>query len=507
MSTSWSYRVLVGDPGVTDVLDWETTSDERTGTPDLTTGGVPGLVLDGLTLARRLPEDEPWPCQPNPTVLTFQVAALTATELAQALRLGVPVAYRLGQLDDADDYQLCEAFAGYISDVQLEARDGHTVATVTAMEWWAALAEVIIGDEPWPLEAAQNRLNTVATEVFQNAPELPYEWDYAPGHAPAAGQHLALAAADVDARPALDVILEILRCWALGAIVNPRDGTISRYQLRTVTAATELDWTEGWNAVPGAESFHNTLIPLSWELVARTVAPNNMPPALLGEVSPGVWGVLMDPLTTDDSTAVHGDAVELSMRWARRIGQIPNTAVVVVPFAGYTAGQGRYTLRWSLPQAERKPRVRIKREVPIEFSTPDDATYMSGVDAAFLLAFLLIPNTMNRATAWGTDELVWRASMEDGYWPWPFKLGELLTVTDVDPDTHPTSSAWVHGQLDGYTMRITDGMPVVTFTTRPQLRDTIHPEALELANVPAGLTLAELDPTMTLHDLRLLRNP
>jgi hypothetical protein len=515
---AWSYRLAVGRPDGTGevVLDWETTSYTRTGTPDLTTGSSPGLVLDGVQLVRSLPEDEPWPCQPNPTVLSFQVAAPTASELATALVAGAPVAYRIGQ--DADSiltepvgewWTLADWFTGYVTDVTIEARGGHSVASVTALEWPAALGEVIIGATPWPMEAAATRVGRVMAEVRDTAPELPYEWWYRDGDSPPASYHVGLAAADVDHRTALDVLLEVLRAWVLGTTLDPRDGTFARYRVAARHGTnTEVGnaLAAGWNG-SDPSGFLDLLTIQGWELQAETVAPDTRPPALFGEVSPGVWGVVMSPLMGwPVASTVPGGEVELPAKWSQRIGGIPNTAVVVVPFTGYTAGQGRYTFRWALPQAQRKPRVRIKREAPIEFSVADDSEYQDGVSATFRLAFLLVPDTINPHTSWGTDELVWRAQGA-AYLGWPFQLGALVTVTDVDPAAHPAGTPWIHGQLASYTVRITDGHPVVTFATRAQLRDSIDPAVLQLANIPAGVTLAELDPALTLHDLRLLRNP
>lgn len=498
MSTAWSYRLAVGTPGGTP-LDWETTSEDPKPI-DYTTGGVAGLVLDGATLTRRLPEAEPWPCQPDPAVLVFQVAGETATELAAQLVKGAPVAYRIGQWSTS--WVLADWFTGYITEVTLDARDGYTVANVTAVDWVASLAEVVIGAEVWPIESAQDRINRVIDLVYAQAPELMPTWDYAgPDDIPVLGNHVGLASRDVDARTALDVILEVLSCWVTGyTTTEPYSwGGYGRYQWVAYHADWSDDVTAGWG---GAGTFTNLLRLDGWRARSRTVADAQLPPAVFADTGHG-WGVVMSP--TSDTPVLDAGAVELPVRWSQRIGDIPNVSVVVVNFAGYTAGQDKYTIRWQWPYAERKPRVKIKRDVPIEMSVAPDAVYMSGVDAGFKLAFLLIPDTTNPTNSWATDDLTWTPAHEDGYRQWPFSLGENLTVTDVDPDAHPATTPWVHGQLDGYTVKVTDGFPVVAFTTRPQLRDSIHPDVITLGDLPAGVTLAELDPALTLHDTRLLR--
>lgn len=502
MSWRWEYRVAVSSPD--GVLDWTVHSDDPKPTEFLT-GATPGLLLDGLKLVRKLPEDEPWPCQPSATTLTFQVAAATAAELSAQLVKGAPVAFRIGQLV-VSTWALADWFTGYISNVELESRGGYTVAMVTCLDWITQLGEVVIGDEPWPLEGAQDRISRVFTEVAEHAPELPAGWDYeTPADAPAAGWHVGMAAVDVDARPALEVLLEVLGCWATGTSTNPSAPDLGRYQLVAYHADWSNDVAAGWLG-PGV--FTDLLTLDGFRLRDRTAAPNSIPPALFQLVGTK-WGVVMSPMGGPTATPnMPAASIELPVRWNQRIGDIPNTAVVVSHFVGYAAGQEKYTLRWALPQAERRPRVRIARTVPLEFSTTEDATYQSGVDAVFKLAMLLIPNTINPRTSWVTDELTWRADMETAHRPWPFVLGSLITITGVDPHAHPADTAWIHGQLSAYTATITDGLPVVDFTLRPQLRDTTSAYAFTLGDFGAtNPKLNNLDPKLTLHDLRLLRSP
>lgn len=504
MTARWEYRVAVAAP-TGPPLDWVTYSDDPKPTT-FTTRGVSGLLLDGLKLVRKLPEDEPWPCQPTPATFNFQVAAATASELGASVLKGAAVAGRIGQDSSGlgGGWVLAELFTGSITSVALQARDGYTVATVTALGWIATLGEVIIGDDPWPLEAAQNRINRVMEQVAEHAPELPSSWDYA-GAGPVAGSHVAMTDADVDARPALEVLLEVLACWPLGEFVNPSAPDLGRWILDQYHATEADDRTADspdadW---PGPGDFTRLLKLDGWRLRQKFSAPNNRPQAVLGVLPSGLWGILMSPTP---GRFLPASAVELPVDWAQRIGDIPNTAVVTAHFEGYVAGQEKFTLRWALPVAERKPRVRIARTVPLEVSTTDDATYQSGVDAVFKLAMLLIPNTIAPRTSWVADELTWHASAEDDYRGWPFGLGELCTITDVDPASHPFGKAWIHGMVNAYTVEVKDGFPEVTFQLMPQWRDSIHAEVLQLGQIPATHpTLAELDPAMTLNDTRLLR--
>jgi hypothetical protein len=500
----WEYRLAVAGPAGGAARDWVAYSDDPAPTT-YTTGGVSGLLLDGLKLTRKLPEDEPWPCQPSSTTLTFQVAAATAEELSSQLLKGSAVAFRIRQSDEAALWSVSDWFTGYITSVQLEARGGHTVAVVTCLDWITQLGEVIIGDEVWPLEGAPNRISRVFGQVATYAPELPAGWDYySPADDPGMGWHVGMTDADVDARPALEVLLEVLACWPTGRSVSPSAPDLGRYQL----VAYHASWAASITAPAtgaGAGGFLNLLTVDGWRLRGYTSSPTDKPPARLAQLSPGgLWGVVMDP--TALTPWLPAGAVELPTRWEQRIGDIPNTAVVVAHFEGYAAKQEKFTLRWALPQAERKPRVRIVRTVPLEVAVADDAFYQSGVDAVFKLAMLLIPNTVNPHGSWGVEELTWRADMEDEHRTWPFTLGRLLTVTGVDPASHPTGNAWIHGQLDSYAVTVSDGMPEVAFTLRPQLRDAVHDDVLTWADLPAvHPTLAELDPDLLLHDLRLLR--
>lgn len=497
----WSYRIAVGTPEG-GVLDWETTTDDPA-PADFTTGPTPGLVLDGLTLVRKLPEGETWPCQPEHPVLTFHVAAAAAHTLSAQLVKGAPVAFRMGQLGPVE-WELADWFTGYVTDVQLEARDGYTMATVTAIDWLVTLAEVSVDQETWPLEAAATRVGRIMAWVEQEAPEVANEWGYERAEdMPVLGDHVALATRPGDSRGALDLLLEILRCWVVRQ-AGIGDFTYARYGVSLQHDNDYIALRSGWSGRP--DTFGTEMLaPDTWRLRLHTAHPGETPPpAYLGDLGGGVWGVLMDA-DPELGSAVAAENISLPVRWGQRIGDVPNVAIVVADFAGYDAGGGKYRVRWQLPQTVRKPRVKVKVDVPLEFGVADDATYLDGVSATYNLAFLLIPDTVNPGTSWGTDELTYRASGEDGYHRWPFVLGQLITVTDVDPDAHPGNTPWIHGLCDAYTVRVTDGFPVVDFTTRPQLRDSIHPDVLLLGDIPAGVTLAELDPTMTLHDTRLLR--
>lgn len=498
MSARWQYRVAVGDADGNPTADWITYSDDPAPT-DYTTDGQPGLVLDGLKLTRKLPEDDVWPCQPTPATLTFQVAAATAAELAAMITKGSPVAFRLGQFGGVV-WHAEEVFTGYVTTAIPEARGGYTVSTVTAVGWVTALGEVIIGDDPWPLEGAPNRISRVFAQVFEHAPELPADWDYdRRSDEPPAGSHVAMTDADVDARPALEVLLETLACWPIGEFVNPSAPDLGRYQLAEHFDTYDDDSTDGFG---GAGVFTNLLHVDGWRIRGEPVATSDAPPGTLVELTPGgLWGIHLSPA---GSRALTAGTVEVPVRWAQRIGDIPNTAVVTAHFEGYTAGQEKFTLRWALPEAERKPRVRIARTVPLEFATTDDATYQSGVDATFKLAMILIPNTVNPQTSWVADELTYRAELEAGYSAWAFQLGHMITITDVDPDAHPAATPWIHGQTVAYTMTVSDGLPVVEFTLAPMVRDSIHADAMEMADIPATPSLAQLDPDMSLNDLRLL---
>jgi hypothetical protein len=504
VSVRWLYRVAVGTPDA--ALDWTVHSDD----PKPTSWGS-GLLLDGLQVTRKLPDDGVWPCQPMPYTVSFQVGAATAAELASTIRRGQYVAYLVAQWNpDASAWVLAEYGIARITDVDVEARGGYAVATVTAIDPTTMLGEVVLGDEVWPIEAMQNRLNRIMGLVAEEAPEMPSTWDYySSSDAPAASMNTGASERRPNAATALEIITGLLESWVVGGPVaggglDPRYGGYARYVLEAYNADA-LAAVIAALGLGGAVPFTDMLTVDAWRLNRHTVAPSTRPPAVLGDLGGNVWGVVMTP---DGSTfTLSGDEVELPARWAQRIGGVPTTSVVVVPFSGYTAGDGKYILRWSLPQANIRPRVRKRVDAQIEFGVSDDGTYQSGIDAAYQLAFLLIPDTINPTETWGTDNLVWSAAVADGYVRWPFNLGAALTVTDVDPDSHPSGTSWIHGILDAYTIRITDGLPQVTFGTRPQLRDSISSARLTLANVPAGVTLAELDPTMTLEDTRLLRNP
>jgi len=513
-----SYRVQVAVDG----HSWTSSTDDPTPTPgpgqtvaDLLPPG--GILEDGLQVTRKLPDSEVWPCQPDPALLTFTVAAATARELTTRLRVGRAVAAVIGKrVDPADPASLVwplETFTGRITSVKVTSSRGYAVAQVQAVDWLATLQEVQLPDTTAPLQSAQDRLSYVLGLVAAEAPELAGEgWTYRSGDggilAPPAGGHTPLAERALDGLTALQAVRETLASWpVVPPFGNPLAGQVGRYVLSP-------------HHGPGAATNDaTTLLSLAgWRVDFRSAASTVAPPAELADLG-DVWGVEFPPYSGVQGR-VPARYVEVPAEWDQRIGQVPNVATVRTTFTGYR--KGIITWRYALAMMRFRPRVRVKVDAVIEYGASADATYLGGVMATYYLSTLLIPTAPQGPNRWTPGEFTWNlAAMPDApevvaaaWLPTGFTavtsssaLGRVVVVDGMDPRHNPKGAGAVAGLVESYTAKMSGGGPVVTFALRPETRDRVSADAMTYAQLPAGVTYADLDPGLEYDDLRLLRNP
>lgn len=448
------------------------------------------VLADGLTLVRKLPEGVPWPCQPVPAVLSFDVLSPDSS-ITSTVVLGATVYMRWWSPRDAADP--VETFHGQVTDVTVEPVDGGVLIQVTAVEWVAVLGEVVIGDTVWPNEGSQARFDRIVARIHAVLPTLPDEWGYAPGpHNPGglfntpAGLRVPLVARDVDATPAWELLSHLLAAWVFPEdTINlvPGYSEPARYHLEAITDGLDL---------------------LGWWLVPHLAASIIDPPGRFALTSEG-YGVTV-PDDTDGSTLgqVPASQVDISARWAQRRSSAPNLVNV-------TVDNGGQPLVYRLSVEDVDPVVTYALETDLNYQAGTTALHYSGPDATAALAALLLPETGGAGLVWQAEEFTWNLAEAPAgsYLP---DLGEVVTVAGVVAGLVPSPLGfprdWVSGVLDSTTLRFADMRPTVAFTLRPQVRDAAASvERFTLADFPAGVTLDDLSPADTLADWRLLGTP
>lgn len=442
---------------------------------DLTTG----LVLDGLSLQWSYGSPGLFPDQPQPVTLALQLL-FSASFLADDVVIGAAVAltFLTDAYPDAGDPSTyaTATFSGRIGTVSAAPHRLGVLYTVVCTDITAQLGESFVGDTPWPAEPMLTRINRIAALAG-----LPALWVDSDTHGGS-----PLAARDVDAQPALELLTTYLRQWAydspldndphrliLTGHINPPDDV---YQLVELPEHITLGRYPGRLHADGTISF----------------------------VREGVPGVGIAPWVLDAAW------LDFAAVWTQTKGRAPNAVVVTGPGGAAVASTG---------------------EEPLVASRLD--TELTDVDDAALVAQMYLPDTTQQA-AWTVDSFRLYGDLDDvnlgsgqlmlsgagdGVVTGPQRVAETLTgvvVVDNIPATQTPvfqfqdSRAFYAGRLTGATLTIQGGRWFVDFTLRPDIPRPPRAGdgaavtwAAVAADVPA-LTWAEVDSVYTWADVRLI---
>lgn len=170
-----------------------------------------GIPLDGMHVGWAYTDDGGlFPSQPQPVTFSLSVLFERAYN-ASGIALGASVAMELGTPAVTDNPTA--TFEGVIGALSVRPHEFGVVYSFTAVDCTAGLAELRVGDTPWPVEDIQARLLRIGS-VITPAFEM-----FDP---PVVGADaVLLAARDVDAQPALDLFTKYLRQWPARTTLDP----------------------------------------------------------------------------------------------------------------------------------------------------------------------------------------------------------------------------------------------------------------------------------------------
>ncbi len=480
---------------------WAPYRVDSTDDPPGDVAGLPpeGVLADNLVHSRSLPEGVPWPCQPNPEVLNFNLLCTDAAAATAAIARGSSVLCQVFSPALPEEWEFpfdlqapIREFYGRVTEVSTETLEEGVLVAVTAADWTVSLAEAIIGDAPWPEERSSTRIDNILDAVALEYPAIPGAWHYEPGpHDPDAfpdpKPRVPLTARDVDARPALELLLEILSAWSW-----------YEYQVDGVTLATpeagryQLGFTY-------AASF-----PDEWTLTPRLSRSAVEPHGTFGLQAGGGYGLVM--VEGDGSTLglVPASQVDLGARWTQQPFSAPTDVAVTVKDGAVDKVVRRR------PNKEVTPNT-YSLAVPIDYNDPgDEAPFLnaySGAHATGNLADLLLPEDQAVANYWQPEDFGWSLEEAPDGAMLP-DLGEVVTVAGIKDGANPTGRDFTEGLLESDTFTLANGHMAFTFSLRPRTRGPASfAPGFTLADFPAGVTIDQLSATDTLGDWRLLGTP
>lgn len=456
---AYTYRVKVGSH------EWEAaTSDTADYGP-----------VDGLQIIRKLRDSDLWPAPEDPAECRFQlVVASTADVPDVQLGAAVAVEYYTERPSEPGLPYLRQSFYGRVAELTSSPHDLGTLLTLNCLDYTADLREPTVGGAvAYPAEAVWSRVFRVMAEAGYNVGVE----DYPPGSTifpSVVGPQLA--ARDPEAANLYDLVDGYLAQWAADYGYASSSANYRGRARMGLVPSVSNDQLFGFFLHPYFERPIYTG-PLRLELVGGvyTAVPADNPAA-----APRTQII---PATQLDFSAVYAQT------------KADSPTRVTVAGDKFTVGEAQVTADLGV--------------TPPIVATIDGVQLTNLADATTLAA-LYLPEYLP-ADRWVADtflrhlELGGAAAANANQDTIP-PLGTLILVSLLDAAQNPTGRSWFAGQLSGYTFTIADKRPTVAFQLR---RSDFAPPNSGVVTwqsaVLAGVTWANIDPTMTWDDLRLVR--
>lgn len=487
----------------------------------------PAWVLDGLSLRWSAPG---WPAQPEPVVAAFRLLSadpdglppLEVGTLVHALVLGYPEADVPSGDWAAGVAVHVGSFFGRISDAVARPvmfrGQAMVEVQVTAVDHSAEWQEIYIGAQPWPEESGANRLERIVA-----AAGLEEAFDSGGSGMYAAATFRGL---DVDHRSFADLMEEHLAqvtdlsflgedvpWWTRGVTVPQvqADGTVG-------VLVDELGQRGGTGA--------RVLVEVDG--ILTTMAKDTMP-AMYTEVLGPVTGV----------ASVPASLVSVDLEWRRDKGALPSRVAVGGEFdtrPGFGGGP-------SVTQVTAEHPSVVAARGPVTLRLDSTLKY---IDNAESMAGMYLPDKADYAGRWAVERVgiyggairTYDAAMalleEPFLFPWhgpadvftvsPYPFGSALHVHGLQAG-HRLAGDYVAGVMIGAALevraserhpgrRLAIGVELAPLVRRPT--EGLEDPLVDYAPLPATpstlarhhptITPADVDPSLTPYDLRLVRN-
>lgn len=431
------------------------------------------IVMDGMSLAWSYGNPSVYPEQPQPVTLAFQ---LLYERSALATDLVIGAAVDLEVFTDAypgylPDVPATASFTGRVGAVSAAPDELGILYTVVATDVTAQLGEHLVGDTPWPAEGLQSRINRVAAAAGIVG-DLATDTDTTGGS--------PVAARDVDAQNALELLTGYLRQWPFSSLVY-------RQPHRQVLT--------GHVSEPG-DAYE--LVPVPDHIIQGRYPGRLNSDGVLHFVREGPSGGL-------GCWVLDAAWVDFAAVWQQTKGANPNTVVVAGDAGTAIATTGE---------------------------TPTVAASLTGVeltdlDDMALLAQMYLPGTTQQS-AWTVDTFTLLGlegmdlgagmlllSSRDDAFDAQLTLTGVVVIDGIPAEQtpvfqYPNGTAFYAGLLNGATLTIMDGEWSIGFQVRPDVPrpppegDGFAVTWADLAADVPGLTWAEMDPVFTWADARLI---
>lgn len=483
-------------------------------------------VLDGLTVGWRYPPSSPlWPTQPEPTRATFRLAAATAAELDH-VDIGTPVhlLVHLGVtypdwmeaypgLPQPGDPMPSVRFAGRVAELngrpqRVAGTDGW-VLEVQCADYVADLAQTeVAGEIPFQGISAKGWL----TQLFLLA-GLPTGPAWSNGGEGA--EQLTLDGGLIEAQPLSEAADRYLRTYADGGDITGSENVRSNHELWAVQG-----WRRGiLRPLLTDEGIPNPAVPyrIDWHSqrhVSTDPTSATSYPAKLGDTGTG-WGLVFTappPGWVDLTQTVPASHVDFRAVWRRTKNTAPTTVIV-----------SNNTPPEYLPEWKQVTATNRSGALGETVARVTDCLSVRQAPARFVAEMYLPDNVEGSSSDYAVESFRYYAS-EDPAWPivppWFPEAGYpghhypvVVTGLPATQTPGPTGRGWYAGVLSSVDFTIAGGRFAFDFSLRPgaprPAKDGggITPDALAATPALAGLTAADLHPTHTVDDYRLVRSP
>lgn len=435
---------------------------------------------DGLTIVQPPNDGEIYPAPPAMRECNFGIVAESFADYPD-LVIGAPV-YVIYQSPHDYAYSYAALFTGRIAALSMTPHKKGVIFNVGCVDYRADLAETIVGDTPWPEETVWARMTRIFAAMGVNLPGKPQARIGGVLY-PAIGDGPVIAARDVDAQPALDVINDTLKNWPLlfpGSTVpgtGSGEGAGLGYGLAVLTANVDgvthdLNPVNPWVLATYFENNHYTGV------------------AVLGTRA-GKRALVVDPdLPGNDGQVIDACAVDFSATYSLTKVDAVNTVTVTGPGVG---GVTPFAVTATDPTED------VKVAATIETDLVSSAVGLT-------LANMYLPaETPTAADKWTVDQFTILTEYYPGRVDQP---AGVVAVAPIPVHQSPQGREWYATEVNGWALTVENARPVFTIQTSPFRRAADRGGfMLAWSSAPVvGVTWNDLHPRDTWDDYRLARS-
>jgi hypothetical protein len=430
---------------------------------------APVLVLDGLTIGWAVSESSPWPTQPDPVTCqlglwTHDVANLDDVALSDPL--AVVLANAAGDV--------VATFHGRVAAMTARTGDGPGGLamwySLAGVDFTVDLAELPItvtggtdaaGEQlPWPAEPADDRFARIAAAIAAAGGPVV--------DVPADTGTAAYDQLDAGASSALELLADHLAQLAVDAVGRP-----TRYIVVPVVVDDQLD---RFTCAPLANMVDASLLPATVDVV--------------GGVLTLVWPDM------DAQGVIRAADVLLETTWTRLKWRAVNDVTAAGPVTGHALGAAGPKVRLSVSH---NLTDQTAADLMAAMYLPDVGEPAGWVADSFHTLGHVHPQTLT--PAWFPDHREDPAATSVYVMP--------LAIVGIPPAINLAGELGVYaGQLVSATLTLADNRHRVEAQLRRQLPLSEGADALTWQwitdNYP-GVTIADVDPDLTIYDVRLAR--